>query len=94
MQSVYCGEHGSSYPWVVPALSFHTYIRALSRLRHGIGQHVGVILLDSHFIEGAGHSENLGREYAKINALCSRVSQFGVIFPNHSASGRDLCASH
>ena len=23
-----------------------------------------------------------------------RVSHFGVIFPNHSASGRDLCASH
>ena len=23
-----------------------------------------------------------------------RVSHFGVIFPNHSASGRDLCASY
>ena len=26
--------------------------------------------------------------------LGSRVSHFGVIFPNQSASGRDLCASH
>ena len=27
-------------------------------------------------------------------ALSIRVSHFGVIFPNHSASGRDLSASH
>ena len=26
--------------------------------------------------------------------MTNRVSHFGVIFPNHSASGRDLCASH
>ena len=26
--------------------------------------------------------------------MSTRVSHFGVIFPNHSASGRDLCASH
>ena len=57
-----------------------TRIYALSGLRHGIGQHVGAILLDSHFIEGAGHSENLGRgEYAKINALCRQYCHSPIL---------------
>ena len=28
-----------------------------------------------------------------VSGMHNRVSHFGVIFPNHSASGRDLCAS-
>ena len=32
--------------------------------------------------------------YTKYLSMYIRVSHFGVIFPNHSASGRDLCASH
>ena len=57
-----------------------SHVYTLSGLRHGIGQHVGAILLDSHFIEGAGHSENLGRrEYAKNNALCRQYCHSPIL---------------
>ena len=45
-------------------------------------------------LTGNGNIDSGGRDLKNGTTLCIRVCHFGVIFPNHSASGRDLSASH
>ena len=44
-------------------------------------------------VESLTKSAVVADRSAKV-AVFVRVSHIWVIFPNHSASGRDLCASH